>query len=326
MGSFVAMRVEASQAWFESVWSAWTLPRKFTFVGLVALTCGALLSAGWMVSASTKQVLIGLAILVMVNILLTIASLSSEMTAIHRGAARAREMEQARLLEQNADLQRQVDESQRRLVEIHDMVLRRVGVELHDGPAQLISLALLRLEGLLPEETAPEGERPYNDFERIRGALQEALTEIRSMSAGLTLPELTSVSPGDVLRLAVRNHERWTATSVICEVEGLPQRVPALIKSCLYRFAQEALSNGYRHGGGRDQTVRGRYFGDTIQVEVTDAGPGFDPNDSIVGGHLGLLGMRERIASAGGTLEIESRRGSGTRLTARFNVAGYNSA
>jgi signal transduction histidine kinase len=261
--------------------------------------------------------------LAMLGVLLAIIARSSDEIAVDRRAARNAEEERTRLLEQNAALRRQIEETQDRSVAVHDMVLRRVGVELHDGPAQLISLALLRLDGLLQEETARDGSRPFDEFERVRGALQEALGEIRSMSAGLTLPELSGVSPADVLRLAARNHERRTATSVTCEVEGLPEDVPGPIKSCLYRFAQEALNNAYRHAGGRRQTVRGRSRGDTMEVEVADEGPGFDPARTVAGSHLGLLGMRERVASLGGTLEIDSQPGSGTRLTTRFKIGSW---
>jgi signal transduction histidine kinase len=66
--------------------------------------------------------------------------------------------------------------------------------------------------------------------------------------------------------------------------------------------------------------VRGKRSGNTIEVEVEDAGPGFEPGNEIVGNRLGLLGMRERVASLGGTLEISSRPGSGTRLTTRFEM------
>jgi len=120
----------------------------------------------------------------------------------------------------------------------------------------------------------------------------------------------------------VRGHERRTATAVACEMEGLPERLPAAIKSCLYRFAQEALNNAYRHAGGRGQTLRARYRRGTLEVEVADTGPGFEPGSGNVGGRLGLLGMRERVTSLGGTLEVDSRHGSGTRLTTRFKVAG----
>jgi signal transduction histidine kinase len=145
------------------------------------------------------------------------------------------------------------------------------------------------------------------------------------MAAGLTLPELSRVSPTDVLLMVVRNHERRTATSVVCKMEGLPAQLPGAIKSCLYRFAQEALNNAYRHAGGCGQAVRASYRRGTLEVEVADAGPGFAPGSENVGDRLGLLGMRERVTSLGGTLEVESRPGVGTRLTARFKVADSGS-
>lgn len=319
MGVIRAMRLGASRR-FQSVWGERTLPQQFMLVALMALLAGFLLSAGLVVNIA-KEFLVGFAILTIVNLLVAIIVRNREMTAPYHCAARAWDEEHALLHEQKAHLQRQIQETQNRLVEIHDTVLRRVGVELHDGPAQLIGLALLRLEGLLPEEAAPQDGRVYSDFELVRQALQDALVEIRCMSAGLALPDLAAISPGDALRLAVRNHERWTATEVTCVLEELPEQLPAPIKACLYRFTQQALNNAYRHGGGQDQSVRARCCCDTIEIEVVDAGPGFEPGDATAGGHLGLFGMSERIASVGGALEIKSSPRSGTRLTARFKMA-----
>jgi signal transduction histidine kinase len=309
------------RTWVRLIWRRLSLIEQFAVVAL-ALVCGLFVSAGGG-GGGVPQAAVAVVVLAMLVILPAMVGRASEEIAASRRAARGWNGEKARLLEQNADLRRQIDESHRRSVEINDMVLRRVGVELHDGPAQLISLALLRLDCLRPQGTEPDGGASLDDFERIRCALQEALAEIRCMATGLTLPDLSCVSPGDALRLAVRNHERRTATSVTWEVEGLPHQVPAPIKSCLYRFAQEALNNAYRHAGGRGQTVRGKCRGRTIEVEVADAGPGFEPDNGIVGSHLGLLGMHERIASLGGTLEINSRPGTGTRLTTRFELADH---
>jgi signal transduction histidine kinase len=294
-------------------------------VALAALSCGILLASGRLGSGAL-QVALAVVVSGLAALLVAIVADASREIVANRCAARDCHALRVQLAEQNAELRRQIEDSHHRALEIHDKVLRRVGVELHDGPAQLISLALLRLDSLDPER-APNGdaaldtgERVRADYERIRGALQEALAEIRCMAAGLTLPELSGVSPSDTLRLAVRNHERRTATQVACEVEGLPQDVPAPIKSCLYRFAQEALYNAYRHAGGNGQRVRGQRCGDTIEVEVADAGPGFEPGSAIFGNRLGLLGMRERVASLGGTLEIVSRPGAGTSLTTRFEM------
>jgi signal transduction histidine kinase len=278
---------------------------------------------GWTFGGGAPQapaVQIGL-----VALLLAALACTGEESAVTRSVSHDWQ-ERARLAAQNAELRRQIDDSQRRLVEINDLVLRRVGVELHDGPAQLISFALLRLDGLQPErKSSPDEHTIPCDLERIRGALQEALAEIRCMAAGLTLPDLSRVLPADVLRLAARNHERRTATSVVCDIEGLPAQLPGAIKSCLYRFVQEALNNAYRHAVGCGQAVRASYRRGTLEVEVADAGPGFAPGSENVGDRLGLLGMRERVTSLGGTLEVESRPGVGTRLTARFKVADSGS-
>lgn len=303
-----------------SAWRSRTLVQSLAATALAALACSALISPGWAAVGGvphTPVVHIGL-----VALLLAALVPSGEGRVAMRRPAREPEDERAQLIEQIAELRRQIDESQRRLVEINDLVLRRVGVELHDGPAQLISFALLRLDDLQPQGAPTSGHTPPSDLERVRGALQDALGEIRSMAAGLMLPELTGVPPADVLHLAVRSHERRTATSVAYEAEGLPEQLPAAIKSCLYRFTQEALNNAYRHAGGRGQAVRARCQHDTIEVEVADAGPGFEPGSESVGGRLGLQGMRERVTSLGGTLEIESRPGVGTRLTARFKLPG----
>jgi signal transduction histidine kinase len=305
-----------------------TLARGLTVIALVAVACSALISPGWAAVGGVPHAPV-LQIGLVALLLAALGRLGKGNDATRRGARdteRDKEDERTRLIEQNAELRRQIDESQRRLVEINDLVLRRVGVELHDGPAQLISFALLRLDGLQPQGALLSQHTSSCDLERIRGALQDALAEIRCMAAGLMLPELTRVPPADVLQLAVRSHERRTGTSVACEVESLPEQLSAAVKSCLYRFAQEALNNAYRHAGGRGQAVRARCWRDLIEVEVTDAGPGFEPGDERVGGRLGLQGMRERVTSLGGTLEIESRPGLGTRLTTRFTLGGNGGA
>jgi len=315
----------AAKSWplwtgLRSAWRGQTLVQGLIVIALVTLACSALISPGWAAVGGVPHAPV-LEIGLVALLLAAFARPDKGSPATPHGTEDA-EDERARLIEQNAELRCQIDESQRRLVEINDLVLRRVGVELHDGPAQLISFALLRLDGLQPQGVIPSQHTPPCDLERIRGALQDALAEIRCMATGLMLPELTRVPPVDVLHLAVRSHERRTGTSVACEVGELPEQLPAAVKSCLYRFAQEALNNAYRHAGGRGQAVRARCRRDIIEVEVTDAGPGFEPGDEHVGGRLGLQGMRERVTSLGGTLEIESRPGLGTRLTTRFKLGG----
>jgi signal transduction histidine kinase len=267
--------------------------------------------------------IVALVTLAMLSILFGIVRNGSQTIANQERALRDRIDELSTLLAQNESLHQRIDEIHRRSVETNDLVLRRIGSELHDGPAQLISLALLRLDALRPKSKGDAGEVPMDDFERIRGALVDSLAEIRNMSAGLTLPELDRVTPAEALALAARTHERRTGTTVKSELTGLPPHLSNALKACLYRFAQEALNNAFRHGGGKGQTVRGTCTDGVLQVEVADAGPGFDPDQDKRGDEtrLGLTGMRDRVASLSGSLDVQSQPGHGTRLTARFELS-----
>src|SRR4051794_38751560 len=67
-------------------------------------------------------------------------------------------------------------------------------------------------------------------------------------------------------------------------------------KICTYRFVQEALTNGFRHGLGVNQSVAQSFDGKRIRVEVSDDGPGFDP-DAVPTASIGLSGLRDRVES-----------------------------
>lgn len=270
--------------------------------------------------------------------LVTLAMFSVLFVIVRRGS-RTIETQEARLrgkivqlsdaLSENQLLSRRVDEAHHRLLATNDLILRRLGSELHDGPAQLISLALLRLDGLRPDTGARNGPLPANeDFDRVRGALTDALQEIRGISAGVGLPQLENITAEAALRLVARNHERRTGTDVTIETEtALPRDLPLPVKACLYRIAQEGLNNAFRHAAGQGQRVRSRLHNGIVELEVSDCGPGLPSGpDGGSTGKLGLIGMRDRVASLGGTFEIHSRPGEGTRLVARFDTAKLKKA
>ncbi len=208
-------------------------------------------------------------------------------------------------------------DARRTSVETNERFLRRIGGELHDGPAQLISLALLRLSSLRPL-MAPEHTKS-EEFEKIHGVLQDCLREIRHLSAGLAPPHLESQPLQKVLELAVRQHEQRTGSAVDAVIDPLPD-MSSLHKVCIYRFVQQGLQNSYRHAAGVGQRVYAVSDGTMLAVEVVDDGPGFCPSKSRGGDRLGLASMRDRIESLGGTFTLETSVGSGTTLRVSFQV------
>ena len=277
------------------------------------------LQAALRLARTESSVVVALVTLAMLSVLFLIVRKGSQTIESQQGALHDRISQLSGLLAQNEGLRKRIDELYVRSAEAHEAFLRRVGLELHDGPAQLIALALLRIDSLRPK--TGKGDTELDDYQRISAALVDALADIRNISAGLILPELEAASPAEVLRLAARNHERRTGTRVRCEVDSLPLKLSPLLKSCLYRFTQAALNNAYQHAGGKGQAVQGTHRDGVVEIEVSDAGPGFLPEQrSAKGARLGLIGMRERVASLGGTFDLSSQPGAGTRLTARFEV------
>ncbi|PTE07512.1 sensor histidine kinase [Mesorhizobium helmanticense] len=237
---------------------------------------------------------------------------------IHRQrlALEAKIAELQELLSQNSKLRHRVQRASRRATAINERYLRRIGADLHDGPAQLVALAALRVDSLhLVDPAAPSKDRKA-EIANIHHTLDEAMREIRAICNGLVLPQIETAAVGDILRLAVTEHQRRTASSVALT---LPARLPELgtsEKISIYRFAQEGLNNAWRHANGKDQAVKASMTGGKLQIEVSDGGSGFDLASSE---GLGLAGLRERIESIGGRFETSSSS-KGTRLTVTLSI------
>ena len=230
--------------------------------------------------------------------------------------------EQAHYSSQNEALRKLTEVIHRRGVDHSENMLRRIGSDLHDGPAQHLALVLLRLDELVPllDKPAESGQRTSgNTLETIRRATSDALKEIRHISSGLALPELQKICLQDALLIAVRAHQRATGTPVAATFDNLPTRLPLPMTICLYRFSQEALNNAFRHAGGTGQSVHAKYEEGTISVEVADTGPGFVVDPAATSRErLGLSGLRYRVESLGGSLQINSAMGRGAKLTVQF--------
>jgi len=271
--------------------------------------------------------LLALVSLLMVSTLLGIVRQGGRTIGEQKLALTQRVDELSALLDENDELHGRISEANRRSIETNDRILRRISAELHDGPVQLIALALLRLEGVRPEQDTEDRNEADNDFNAIEAALRDALKEIRGLSSGLSLPKLEGASVAEAIDFAVRNHERRSRTRVKVKVsDGLPSHANAQFLTCVYRFVQEGLNNAFRHADGKDQLVQAHMDNEELVVEVRDAGPGIveRPASNDTKG-LGLIGLTDRIETLGGHLDIVSADGIGTCLRARFRKGAIES-
>jgi len=222
------------------------------------------------------------------------------------------------LLSQNEGLRLRLQRSNTTASAANERFLRRIGSDLHDGPAQLLSYSLLRLHKFAPLVEKDGAEKERRELSLIRDALSDTLREVRNISEGLALPEIDQTPFKDVIELAISSHERLTHTRVARSLGVLAEDAPLSLKICAYRFVQEGLTNAFRHAGGNDQRVTAQ-GARSLDITVSDGGPGI-ATDRLRAGGLGLVGLRARVESVGGNLEIQSASGEGTRLVARFDL------
>lgn len=198
---------------------------------------------------------------------------------------------------------------------------QRMARELHDTLAQGLAGLTMQLEAVDDLLSRGDTERARavvgRALDRTRNTLQEARAAIQALR--------TPLERGDVveaIRQLVENLR--TETSLVCRFEAGPGELHMNQHTAhqLYRVAQEGLTNVARHARASQVTVRLRSEPAEIYLEIADDGVGFDPATALQEpGHYGLIGLRERIRLAGGTLQIESAPGQGTRLLATLPIA-----
>ncbi|MCZ2858384.1 sensor histidine kinase [Blastococcus sp. VKM Ac-2987] len=204
----------------------------------------------------------------------------------------------------------------------------RIAREVHDSVAHSVSVMVLQMGGLrrlLPHEPAAQevllglerlGREAVDEMRRVVGILREgAGGEVAADPA--PQPSLSRLD-------AVLDELRAGGLAIDLRVTGEPVELPQLVDVSAVRVVQEALSNVLRHAGGAATTVDVGYAPGRVTVTVTDDGrrrlPVVDRSGETAPGGHGQLHMRERVAVAGGSLEVGPVRGGGYRVRAAFPV------
>jgi signal transduction histidine kinase len=275
-----------------------------------------LIASEWKTWLSTALITLN-----MMGCLFVIVANGSKTIDRQRAALTERVSQLSELLRQNRILQGRIERAAQNATEDNERVLRRMGYDLHDGIAQLVSLALLRLGRI-------QGSRDDHDnLQKIQKALSDALNDTRNICKGLLLPEVQTLTLKEALLFMIRQHERRTGTEITCKIADLPDEAPQFVKIALCRYIQESLNNAFKHADGREQRVEVNWDGATVTVEVADKGPGMrDASGAIGEPRLGLAGLRDRIESIGGALSIKSTPGDGTRIKASLPLVDAGGA
>jgi signal transduction histidine kinase/ligand-binding sensor domain-containing protein len=187
----------------------------------------------------------------------------------------------------------------------------RVARELHDTLLQGLTAVTMQVNAARSRLPA-QAQGAQRDLAEIQESVARCLSESRRAVRGLREPEAAADDLGPALsRLAERLQG---PSAVACEVavEGTPRPLPHAVKDELYRVGQEAITNAFKHAGATRIEARLRYDAGQVVMTITDDGRGFAPQEGAPGEHFGLVGIRERVARIGATLDIRSAPGAGT--------------
>ncbi|GAB4446514.1 MAG: GAF domain-containing protein [Chloroflexi bacterium OHK40] len=190
----------------------------------------------------------------------------------------------------------------------------RLARELHDSVTQqLFSMTLTAQAARAQLERNPQ--RVASQLERLQETATAALAEMRALIFQLRPPALRDQGLVAALQQHAQLLARREGIAIGLSVVG-DERLARGLEQPLYRIVQEALNNVIKHANAQNVQVSLEFGAERIRVRVVDDGQGFDPNatPSGDGRHLGVLGMRERAAEIGGTMELRSALGSGTEV------------
>jgi two-component system, NarL family, sensor histidine kinase YdfH len=237
-------------------------------------------------------------------------------TVLYKRQVDARAQTQTLLLDLEA-ANRQLSEYATRVEDLTTSAERqRMARELHDTLSQGLAGLILQLEAV---EAHLSGSRP----ERALAIVQQAKTKARETLAESrqAIADLRQAGPRDLGEAARQEVEHFTSsTGIPCVVEiALPATLPEPVTETAIRVIAEGLTNIARHAQAKNAKLRvaGLAASRELEIEIADDGVGFDP-ETIETGHYGLLGMRERVRLAGGSFDVHSELGKGTRIVIRF--------
>src|SRR5579884_2935152 len=227
-------------------------------------------------------------------------------------------VENAKLYEEVRDrdaLRRQLLE---RLVTAQEEERHRIARELHDEVGQALTALVMQVGGIvrsLPPEAAALRER----LSRIREMTSQTIEEVRRLMLNLRPAVLDDLGLVPALRWYAETYVRPVGVEPQVVVAGLEehQRLPAPVELMAFRLTQEALTNVLRHARATRVVIALERRNEVLALSVSDNGCGFDavqhrrPGPQ---GGWGLVGMRERAELLGGSLEVVSAPGHGTRV------------
>jgi PAS domain S-box-containing protein len=223
-------------------------------------------------------------------------------------------IENTKLMETVRQHRRELRRLTEKLFQSQEEERRRIARELHDEAGQSLTAVKLSLDRL-EENHSPNDRHLKKDIDEIRKMIKRTSSEIRRLSYHLHPTLLVDLGLEPALDLYFKEMENHSSLDIEFNMVGFNHRLDPDMETVFYRFSQETLNNALKHSGAEVFQLSIIKSYPRIIFLAEDDGIGFDTQ--IVGKDkrsLGLLGMRERASLLGGTFQLRSIPGTGTRI------------
>jgi signal transduction histidine kinase len=197
--------------------------------------------------------------------------------------------------------------------------------ELHDELGQTLTALKLRLQ--LGERAPVPTSNLANPSTEPIALVDDLISRVRKISVDLRPPLLDEVGLVSALRVYLESQADISGLAIELQAEepgpGTPRRLPPDLEIACFRVAQESITNALRHASARRLKVCIVRSAARIWLSVEDDGRGFDLGTldaAAANGHLGVLGMRERVRARGGRFKLTSAPGAGTTVEVELDA------
>jgi PAS domain S-box-containing protein len=196
---------------------------------------------------------------------------------------------------------------------------RRIAAKLHDRIGQSLAMARIRLGAA---RSLLDGRPGVSELEEAIRLVQQSIEDTRTLTFELSPPVLHELGLEPALEWLAEHFEARGGWKAQFEGDGRPAPLRPEWPGLVFQAVQELLVNVVKHAGASAVRVRKQVKDEQLVLEVTDDGAGFVPPEAdAAGAEFGLFSIRERLRLLGGSLEIHSRPGEGTRATIRVPLS-----
>ncbi|PLY03492.1 MAG: hypothetical protein C0623_01370 [Desulfuromonas sp.] len=216
--------------------------------------------------------------------------------------------------------QEDIEQLNKRLTEAAEDERRRIALDLHEHCDQTL-VALQRTIELVQSKVIDSGEEAAALCQEVDELLGRLNKDVRSVSAALHPPQLEGQGLAQVIQQYINQQaDQAVGMSIELVEKGHPVNLSQKLGIAIYRIAQEVIRNAIKHSDAQLVRVHLDYTDRNVAISIVDNGKGFDPKKCTTSTCLGLVGVRERVKSLGGSSLIHSEPGKGTSLRASFKL------